>query len=161
MSGLPRGWTTSHLGELLELKYGKSLPEKLRASGRFNVFGSNGVVGTHNAALTRAPTIVIGRKGSIGEIHFTNEPCFPIDTTYYIDHFDCIDAHFASYVLKSLPLREMNRATAILGLNREDAYALTLALPPLPEQRRIVAKIDSLSAKPARARDHLDHIPGS
>ena len=63
MSGLPRGWTTSHLGELLELKYGKSLPEKLRASGRFNVFGSNGVVGTHNAALTRAPTIVIWRKG--------------------------------------------------------------------------------------------------
>lgn len=32
-------------------------------------------------------------------------------------------------------------------------------LPPLPEQRRIVAKIDSLSAKSARARDRLDHIP--
>lgn len=30
---------------------------------------------------------------------------------------------------------------------------------PLPEQRRIVAKIDSLSANSRRARDHLDHIP--
>ena len=30
---------------------------------------------------------------------------------------------------------------------------------PLPEQRRIVAKIDSLSGKSKRARDHLDHIP--
>ncbi|MCB1462636.1 MAG: restriction endonuclease subunit S [Nitratireductor sp.] len=36
---------------------------------------------------------------------------------------------------------------------------LSLALPPLPEQRRIVAKIDSLSGKSGRARDHLDHIP--
>ena len=32
-------------------------------------------------------------------------------------------------------------------------------LPPFPEQRRIVAKIDSLTAKSRRARDHLDHIP--
>jgi type I restriction enzyme S subunit len=36
---------------------------------------------------------------------------------------------------------------------------LPLPVPPLPEQRRIVAKIDSLSAKSKRARDHLDHIP--
>ena len=36
---------------------------------------------------------------------------------------------------------------------------LRIPVPPLPEQRRIVAKIDSLSAKSRRARDHLDHIP--
>lgn len=32
-------------------------------------------------------------------------------------------------------------------------------LPPLAEQRRIVAKIDGLTGKSRRARDHLDHIP--
>lgn len=32
-------------------------------------------------------------------------------------------------------------------------------LAPLPEQRRIVAKIDSLTGRSKRARDHLDHIP--
>jgi type I restriction enzyme S subunit len=32
-------------------------------------------------------------------------------------------------------------------------------VPPLAEQRRIVAKLDSLSGKSKRARDHLDHIP--
>lgn len=37
--------------------------------------------------------------------------------------------------------------------------ALLLPVPPLPEQRRIVAKIDSLTGKSRRARDHLDHIP--
>lgn len=36
---------------------------------------------------------------------------------------------------------------------------LEVPTPPLPEQRRIVAKIDSFSAKSSRARDHLDHIP--
>lgn len=37
--------------------------------------------------------------------------------------------------------------------------SLQLRIPPLPEQRRIVAKIDSLSSKSKRAREHLDHIP--
>jgi type I restriction enzyme S subunit len=32
-------------------------------------------------------------------------------------------------------------------------------LPPSNEQRRIVTKIDSLSGKSKRARDHLDHVP--
>ena len=32
-------------------------------------------------------------------------------------------------------------------------------LPPRPEQRRIVAKMDSLTGKSRRAREHLDHIP--
>jgi type I restriction enzyme, S subunit len=36
---------------------------------------------------------------------------------------------------------------------------LVVPVPPLPEQRCIVAKIDRLFAKSKRARDHLDHIP--
>ena len=49
------------------------------------MYGSNGVVGWHDKALTRGATIVIGRKGSIGEVNWSNGPCFPIDTTYYVE----------------------------------------------------------------------------
>ena len=35
----------------------------------------------------------------------------------------------------------------------------SIPVPPLPEQRRIVAKIDSLTGTSRRTRDHLDHIP--
>jgi len=41
----------------------------------------------------------------------------------------------------------------------DEIAAFQLPLPPLSEQRRIVAKIDSLTGKSRRARDHLDHIP--
>lgn len=159
MSELPQGWADTALGDVLELCYGKSLPEKNRAPGNFNVYGSNGVVGCHDTAITDAPAIVVGRKGSIGEVHLSDAACFPIDTTYFVDRFDCADPRFTFHLLRSLPLREMNRASAVPGLNREDAYRLPIALPPLPEQRRIVSKIDSLTSKSKRARDHLDHIP--
>jgi type I restriction enzyme, S subunit len=159
MSQVPNGWVSTNLGDVIEMKYGRSLPENSRVPGRFNVYGSNGPVGTHKTSLTNGPTIIIGRKGSIGEIHFSEQPCFPIDTTYYVDAFDVCDAPFTVQLLKFLPLTGLNRATAIPGLNREDAYSLEANVPPLPEQGRIVAKIESLSAKSKRAREHLDHLP--
>jgi len=45
------------------------------------------------------------------------------------------------------------------AVSDKDVATAAIPLPPLPEQRRIVAKIDSLTAKSRRARDHLDHIP--
>jgi type I restriction enzyme, S subunit len=159
MSELPRGWEESRLGDIVELRYGSSLPEKTRVAGSFQVFGSNGPVGTHNKSITNAPVIIVGRKGSIGEVHYTGRECFPIDTTFFVDRFDACEPRFVLHLLQSLPLKSMNRATAIPGLNREDAYALPIYVPPFREQRRIVAKIDNLRTKSGRARDHLDHLP--
>lgn len=159
MSELPHGWADTTLGDVMELRYGKSLPEKDRVPGAVGVYGSNGIVGLHTTAVTEAPAIVVGRKGSIGEVHFSKTACFPIDTTYFVDRFECTDPRFSMHLLRHLPLREMNRASAIPGLNREDAYGLAIALPPIPEQQRIAAKIDNLIGKSKRARDHLDHIP--
>src|SRR5260370_37369130 len=73
------------LGEICELVYGEGLKEANRREGKVPVYGSNGIVGWHDKSLTRAPVIVVGRKGSIGEMNFSEIPCFPIDTTYYID----------------------------------------------------------------------------
>lgn len=50
-------------------------------------------------------------------------------------------------------------STNQVELGKEAVLTTELPLPPLPEQKRIVAKIDSLSGKSKRARDHLDHIP--
>lgn len=49
--------------------------------------------------------------------------------------------------------------STMIHVTKGDMENRPLRLPPLPEQRRIVAKIDSLSSKSKRAREHLDHIP--
>lgn len=49
--------------------------------------------------------------------------------------------------------------STMIHVTKGDMEARQVSLPPLPEQRRIVAKIDSLTGKSKRARDHLDHIP--
>ena len=142
-----RGWTEVSLGEICEFKYGKSLPNAKRSGGKIPVFGSNGVVGRHDQAITNGPTIIIGRKGSYGEVNFSLTACWPIDTTYYIDSSATKeDLRWLAYRLPALGMTKLNRAAAIPGLNREDAYRQRLLLPPLAEQKRIAAILDKADA---------------
>lgn len=106
------------LGGLCEFKYGNSLPERKRNPGSIRVYGSNGIVGYHSQSITQGETIIIGRKGSIGEVHYSDSPCFPIDTTYYITETkrDC-HLKWLYYMLRSLQLSDLNKSSAIPGLN--------------------------------------------
>ncbi|TKD44236.1 restriction endonuclease subunit S [Azotobacter chroococcum] len=159
MSDFPASWLPVRLGEVAEFKYGKALPAAVRDGGEFPVFGSNGVVGQHSTWLSPAPTIVIGRKGSVGEVCFSEISCSPIDTTYYVDSFDFFDPKFCFYLLKTLRLGDLNKSTAIPGLNRQDAYDLEVGLPPLAEQTRIAAKLDELLAQVDTLKARIDGIP--
>lgn len=159
MSEHPSSWIEVNLGELLQFNYGKSLPNRIRSGTGFSVYGSNGVVGYHDSALTDTETLIIGRKGSVGEVHFSPRPCYPIDTTYYVDKFHSMPARYWLYLLKNLRLNELNKATAIPGINREDAYRIKVNLAPLNEQKRIADKLNDLLARVDACQEKLDRIP--
>lgn len=158
---LPEGWVWTPLGEAIEFNYGKGLPARRRnVSGGVSVYGSNGVVGRHDKALTSSPVLIVGRKGSVGEVHLSSAPCWPIDTTYFVDRFPSgLDPTFLFRYLRSQRLRDLDRSTAVPGINREDLYRLSIPLPPLNEQQRIVAKVEALFEQSRTARQALDRIP--
>jgi type I restriction enzyme S subunit len=141
---LPKSWTQCTLGEIIKLEYGKALPEKLRFTGDAPVYGSNGVVGSHSKCLIDQECLIVGRKGAAGEVHIALNGCWPIDTTYFVLPPSGIPLKFLYYLIKNLNLTKLDRSTAIPGLNRDDAYSQNIPLPPLPEQHRIVAKIEEL-----------------
>jgi type I restriction enzyme S subunit len=142
---LPKGWIRTKVGNIFEFAYGKGLVKSARKeTGSYPVYGSNGVVGFHDGYVTAGPKVIIGRKGAAGAVHYCNENCWPIDTTYFINSINVVDSKFSYYLLKSLRLNQFETSTAIPGLNRDDAYRLDILLPPLPEQKRIVAKIEEL-----------------
>jgi len=156
---LPKRWTRTKVGEITIINYGKGLKEADRAGGIVAVYGSNGIIGYHNKPLTKGPAIIIGRKGSIGEVHFSSDPCWAIDTTYYIDKFDGINPKFLIFALKNLKLFDLDTSTAIPGLNRNDIYDQCIPLPPLTEQYRIVARVEAFLSQINAARDRLNRVP--
>ena len=141
-------WEETTIGEFALLTYGKSLPVRKRnASGQVPVFGSNGIVGYHDTALTDGPTIIIGRKGTAGAVHYSPIPCWPIDTTFFFTADDADLTKFKYYVLRTLGLDAMNTDSAVPGINRNAVQARELYVPPLPEQRRIAHILGALDDK--------------
>ena len=70
-------WRKTTLGEFAPFTYGKGLPKSKRnPDGGIPIYGSNGVIGFHDEALTNGPTIIIGRKGTIGRVHHSPVPCW-------------------------------------------------------------------------------------
>ena len=154
-------WPEVALGDVCEFKYGKSLAKPKRSGGPVRVYGSNGVVGAHDSAITDGPTIIIGRKGSFGEVHYSEEGCWPIDTTYFVDEsVTRADLRWLQPRLRCLDLKALNRAAAVPGLNREDAYRQTLSLPPLVEQRRIAAILDQADTLRTKRRESIARMEG-
>lgn len=145
LENLPQGWSISTLGQVLPLTYGVGLPKKERdEAGSIPVYGSNGVVGFHSTAITEKPCLIVGRKGAAGAVHYSQVPCWPIDTTYYCEATPSTNLRFFYYLLQYLSLPVLDRSTAIPSLSRDDYSSILVPIPPGDEQSRIVSKIEEL-----------------
>jgi type I restriction enzyme S subunit len=141
-------WTPTTVGSFCPFVYGKGLPEKKRnLTGNITVYGSNGPVGVHDQPLVDGPGIVIGRKGTVGAVHFAAEPFWPIDTTFYVVGGTDRDLKYTYYLLKSIGLENMNADSAVPGLNRDAAHARKIVVPGFNEQRAIAHILGSLDDK--------------
>ena len=144
----PRLGEWKAVGDFAPFVYGKALPARKRnPSGQVMVYGSNGVVGRHEVALTSGPTIIIGRKGTVGEVHYSDVPCWPIDTTFYVEGGDQDLHRFKYYALKALDFTKMNADSAVPGLNRKEAHARQLYVPPPSVQRSIAHLLGTIDDK--------------
>lgn len=136
-------WETKRLGEIIRLEYGKPLdPSDRDPNGLYPAYGANGQKARTNKFFREESTIVIGRKGSAGELTLTEDKYWPLDVTYFAE-FDRRhhDLRFLYYLLSTLDLPRLAKGVKP-GINRNEVYDLRVALPPLPDQRRIVAILD-------------------
>jgi type I restriction enzyme S subunit len=159
-------WPVKTLGQMLELSYGKPLDAKDRDdNGSVPVYGANGVKAYSKKFLVSGPSIIVGRKGSAGELNFCEGPFWPLDVTYYVQHdANETDLSFLYYLLSLMDLPLLAKGVKP-GINRNDVYALQAVLPPLAEQKRIVALLDvatsrvtELTACYEQARTHANNL---
>lgn len=122
------------------MRYGNALPERLRnEKGDIPVIGSAGESGFHDLAYHHKPSIVIGRKGSVGSVTYVAVPFWPIDTVFFLDDVSpYLDLRFLAAVLKYFGLDRYKIVVGVPGITRSDLERFQFPMPPLTEQRRIV-----------------------
>ncbi|MFZ7316423.1 restriction endonuclease subunit S [Avibacterium avium] len=133
-------WIETTVGEFCPFSYGKSLPQSKRIEGDYPVYGSNGIVGFHKEPNIKSHGIIIGRKGSVGEIHLSLTPFWAIDTSFYTVKESLPELKFTYYLLKTLGLNAMNSDSAVPGLNRDNAHSVKIKIPKFQSDRRKIAE---------------------
>jgi type I restriction enzyme S subunit len=148
---LPEEWGTVRLGDIAEIKYGKANP---KSSGGIPVIGSGGIYAWTNKPLIEYPTIVIGRKGTAGEIHLAEKPSYPSDTTFYLAWKKKVEVHFLFNYLSLHKPSGVHAKTTLPSLQRHELENLLVVQPPEPEQRAI-AHILSTLQRAVEAQDKI------
>lgn len=143
VDGVPQGWERKTLGESVTLNYGKALKAELRVEGDYPVYGSSGIVGTHEKPLVQGPAIVLGRKGNVGSVYWSNKSFFPIDTVYFVSAES--SSLYLYYVLKHMHF--ISTDVAVPGLNRDFAYSRTMLHPPETLLRSFHETVESIHAQ--------------
>lgn len=150
LGNIPRGWSVSGLGDLIELAYGRSLRAQDRRPGPVAVYGSSGQVGWHDTELVRGPGVVVGRKGNSGSVIWVPSEFFPIDTTFYvICKAPLPSLYFMFHALRVHNLPILGADSAVPGLNRNMVYMSRQVVP----SSDLVTAFDSF-VKPLYHRIH-------
>ena len=128
---LPEGWKMGTIGDMLELQRGFDLPSQARVDGKYPIYASTGIAEYHNEYKVEPPCIVTGRSGTIGEVFYSNEKCWPLNTTLWVKDFKGTPSFFVYYKLKELDLgKTVSGFAAVPTLNRNDVHMMETVVPP-------------------------------
>ncbi|MCL5975389.1 MAG: restriction endonuclease subunit S [Gammaproteobacteria bacterium] len=114
---------------MLELAYGKSLPATKRKSGDIPVFGSGGISGFHDEKLVNGPGLIVGRKGTVGSLYWSEDDFFPIDTVFYVVKKVQLPLYWLYQSLQLIDIKSMGADSAVPGVNRNNIYARHILIP--------------------------------
>lgn len=133
---LPKGWVKDRIGSRVRVNYGKSQSGIRETGGKIPIYGTGGLIEHGKEALCLGDSVLIGRKGTLGNPLYLEHPFWPVDTTYYTSDFDGCTKWFF-YLVQTLSLEKLNEATGVPSLSRETFNRLEVPFPPKPEQEKI------------------------
>lgn len=152
-----QGWEIKKLGEVIKLEYGKPLPgSKRKRDGKYPVYGANGEKDRTDEFYYAKKSIIVGRKGSAGEINLTENKFWALDVSYFVTFDENENGlQFIYHLLTSLELTKLAKGVKP-GINRNEVYEINVFIPSLSEQKLIVEILDETFAAIDKAKANVE-----
>lgn len=132
--------------DVLEIKNGRNQRQVENPDGRYPIYGSGGVMGRADDYICEAETVVIGRKGSINNPIFVNEPFWNVDTAFgLIAKRDVLLPKYLYYFCVNFDFEKLNTTVTIPSLTKANLLQIEIALPTLEEQKKVVDVLDKVT----------------
>jgi type I restriction enzyme, S subunit len=157
MSAFPKTWAEVRVGDVFAISTGKLDANAAVDDGQFPFFTCAEHASRIDQFSFDCQAVLLAGNGGFNVKKYDGK--FDAYQRTYVLEPTGLDLHFAYNLIRKLvpEITSSNRGSTIKYLRLGDITEVTAKIPPLPEQRRIVAKLDRLSARSAAARDHLAH----
>jgi type I restriction enzyme S subunit len=144
---VPESWIVSRFDSLCVLQRGFDITKKEQKPGEIPVISSGGISSYHNLAKVKGPGVIIGRKGTLGTVHYVDCDYWPHDTTLWVKEFNGNNPLFIAYFLDFLNLKRFDSGASNPTLNRNTVHAMTIAYPKKEEQQEIATVLKACDRK--------------
>jgi type I restriction enzyme, S subunit len=151
LGDVPEHWYVRQLGRFIMLQRGFDITKEQQTHGDVPVVSSGGVSSYHNLSTSPGPGVVVGRKGSVGTVHFVDGPFWAHDTTLWVKTFGGNHPRYIYYVLCHLDLKRFDTGSSNPTINRNIVHPEIVAFPPPEEQRTIASFLDGILVQTGKA----------
>jgi len=140
---MKQGWKIKPWAEVLEVRSGRNQTAVLNPNGKYPILGSAGsIMGYADDYLCEAGTTIIGRKGTIDRPLFIGTNFWNVDTAFGLVAGDLLENRFLYYFCLGYDFKSLDKGTTLPSLVKKDLVKIHIPIPPVPEQKRLVAKLD-------------------
>ncbi len=134
---IPVEWKATQIIKAASLQRGHDITAGELLDGPYPVVSSSGIIGWHREYTSNGPNVVVGRKGTIGNVHYLQEKFWAHDTSLYVTNFYGNDEKFFYYLFIHLDLARFGTKSGSPSLNRNDIHPIWIGLPISTEQSQI------------------------
>ncbi len=142
-------WMERTWGDVITLQRGYDITKNEQVlSGTVPVVSSGGISSHHDTSISDGPGVVMGRKGTLGRVHYIEGAYWPHDTTLWVRDFKGNHPRFVYYALKAMDTVFLNVGSASPTLNRNHVHPQSVLWPNgVGEQRAIAEVLGALDDK--------------
>lgn len=144
---IPESWEVVRFIDFAVLQRGFDITKREQRHGKIPVVSSGGISSYHDRAQCSGPGVIIGRKGSLGTVHYIESDYWPHDTTLWIKDFKGNSSRYVFWFLQTLRLERFDSGSSNPTLNRNTVHKELVVVPKLQEQEAIAANLYTISAK--------------
>jgi type I restriction enzyme S subunit len=137
------GWKLVKMSECLVVKHGKSQKEIEVPGGKYPILASGGAIGWTDTPIYSKPSVLIGRKGTIDKPRYIETPFWTVDTLFYTQIKSGFSAKYLYYKFWTINWKLYNESSGLPSLSASAISSIIIYMPPLPEQNRIVAVLET------------------
>ncbi|GMO12245.1 MAG: hypothetical protein Ta2D_14130 [Rickettsiales bacterium] len=136
-AGFSGEWEEKELLDIAPLQRGFDLPKSKMIDGKYPVVMSNGINGYHSTFKAKAPGVVTGRSGTIGNLHYIESDYWPHNTALWVTDFKDNEPLYIYYMFQKMDLHRFGTGSGVPTLNRNDIHDTKTSIPNRDEQKRI------------------------